>query len=50
MELDKIVFEWIVDFFVYLVCNGIDYGVEMLDVCFVKGKFEMGVIMLKVFY
>lgn len=40
IELDKMVLEKIGDLLVYLVCNVIDYGLEMFDKCCVVGKVE----------
>lgn len=50
IELDKGLIEKIVDLFVYLVCNLIDYGLEMFDVCCDVGKDEIGMIIFVVLY
>lgn len=48
MEIDKSLIEKIVDFFIYFVCNSIDYGIEMFDKCVVVGKLEKGMVILSV--
>lgn len=50
MELDKILIEVILDFFIYLVCNCVDYGIEYLDIRISKGKLFIGRFWLRVFY
>lgn len=50
MEFDKVLIECIVDFLIYLICNSLDYGIELLEQCIVVGKRLFGMIMLKVFY
>lgn len=50
MEVDKIVIDEIGDLFVYLICNLVDYGVEIVEVRCKNGKNEIVIINLKVFY
>lgn len=38
VEVDKMIIEVIGDLLMYLVCNLVDYGMEMLVDCLVKGK------------
>lgn len=33
--------------FMYLICNVVDYGLELGEECLVKGKFEVGIIKLE---
>lgn len=44
IDLDKNLVEVLVDLFVYLVRNFVDYGIEMFDDCVVVGKLCMGMV------
>lgn len=45
-EMDWIVLEWMVLFLEYMLCNVVDYGLEMLEECVVKNKKEIGCIII----
>lgn len=46
IDFDKNFVEVLVDFLIYLVCNLVDYGIEMLDECVKNGKFCIGKVIL----
>lgn len=46
IDLDKNLVEVLVDLLVYLVRNSVDYGIEVLDVWEMMGKFWMGKVVL----
>lgn len=50
IELDKSVIEKFSDLFIYIVCNSIDYGIEMFVECFVVGKLVSGMVKFVVSY
>lgn len=50
IEFDKSLIEWIIDLFMYLVCNSFDYGIEIVDKCVVVGKDVVGQFVLLVVY
>lgn len=50
IELDIILIEVILFFLIYLVCNCVDYGIELFNIRINKGKFFIGRFFLRVFY
>lgn len=46
IEVDKSVIDNLVEFFMYFIRNVMDYVIEFIEECIVKGKEEVGKIVL----